>query len=134
MWHHSYSCVLRVFFSDSALRFLVWLKVSRDFFLFSYALTRSSFFFAFFSSDSFFLSESASLNRWIKSSKTSSVSVCFGLIPLAFSSLLHFFLYFFTSKLYRSLTDLVVILKFISSREFRTTSISSVLLAPWLYL
>ena len=67
---------------------------------------------------------------WVRimSSKASSISVCFGLIQLAFFSLLHFLLYFFTSftsKVYLFLTNLIVTLKFISSREFSTTAISS---------
>ena len=99
--------LLRVFFSDSALRFLVLLKVSRDFFLIYCVLIRSSSCFAFFSSDSLFLSESVSSNHWIKWVDTT---------PFLF--LTPYFLHIFTSKVYLSLTDLVVTLKFISYREF----------------
>ena len=98
--------LLRVFFSDSALRFLVLPKVSRDFFLIYCVLIRSSSCFAFFSSDSLFLSESVSSNHSIKWVDTT---------PFLF--LTPYFLHIFTSKVYLSLTDLVVTLKFISYRE-----------------
>ena len=65
------------------------------------------------------LSENLSQSHWI----VEWIQVKYHLFLCAFT--FHFFLHFFKSKVYLSLTDLVVTFKFISSREFSTIAISS---------
>ena len=74
-------------------------------------LHRLLFNFGFFSVVTFCLAVSTSSNRSINSSSASSISLWLGAIPDTLSSALHFDLYFFIKKLYRSLTDLGVTLK-----------------------
>ena len=65
------------------------------------------------------LSENLSQSYWI----VEWIQVKYHLFLCAFT--FHFFLHFIKSKVYLSLTDLVVTFKFISSREFSTIAISS---------